>query len=101
MDYEPRYIVEKEITFFHAKAVNETLKKMKANVDFIGFHGQTIFHNPKEKISMQLGDGKLLSRLTKKRVFYDFRKNDLINGGEGAPLTPLFHQLIAKKKELI
>jgi anhydro-N-acetylmuramic acid kinase len=90
--------VEKEITIFHAKAVNETLKKTKVNVDFIGFHGQTIFHNAKEKISRQLGDGKLLSKLTKKKVVYDFRQNDLKNGGQGAPLTPIFHNLLVKKK---
>ena len=90
--------VEKEITIFHAKAVNEILKKTKVDVEFIGFHGQTIFHNAKKKISKQLGDGKLLSKLTNKTVVYDFRKNDLQNGGEGAPLTPIFHQLIAKKK---
>ena len=58
--------VEKEITLFHAKVANEIIKKSKLNVDFIGFHGQTIFHNAKEKISKQLGDGKLLSKLTKK-----------------------------------
>ena len=38
-------------------------------IDIIGFHGQTIFHNPKKKLSVQLGDGKLLSQLTKKTVF--------------------------------
>ena len=69
--------VEKEITIFHAKAVNEVLKKTKVNLDFIGFHGQTIFHNAEEKITKQLGDGKLLSKLTKKKVVYDFRQNDL------------------------
>ena len=60
--------VEKEITIFHAKAVNEILAKKPINIDFIGFHGQTIFHNPKEKISKQIGDGKLLSKLTKKNT---------------------------------
>ncbi len=89
--------VEKEITLFHAKAVNEILKKTKANIDFIGFHGQTIYHNAKEKISKQLGDGNLLSNLTKKTVVYNFRENDLKNGGEGAPLTPIFHKMLAKK----
>ncbi len=69
--------IEKEITIFHAKAVNETLKISNLNVDFIGFHGQTIFHNAEEKITKQLGDGKLLSKLTKKKVVYDFRQNDL------------------------
>jgi len=86
--------VEKEITLFHAKAVSQILKKTKTNVDFIGFHGQTIYHNAKEKISKQLGDGKLLSKLTKKTVVYNFRQNDLKNGGQGAPLTPIFHHLL-------
>ncbi len=58
--------LEKEITLFHVGAVDEIIKISKVNVDFIGFHGQTIFHNPKEKISKQLGDGKLLSQQTKK-----------------------------------
>ena len=94
-------VVEKEITIFHAKAVNEILKKKKVNIDFIGFHGQTIFHNAKEKITRQLGDGKLLSKLTQKKVVYNFRQNDLINGGHGAPLAPVFHQVLAKKLKLI
>ena len=71
-------IIEKEITIFHAKAVNQVIKKSSENVDFVGFHGQTIFHNAKVKITKQLGDGKLLSKLTKKNVIYDFRKNDLL-----------------------
>ena len=89
--------VEKEITLFHAKAVNQILKKTKANIDFIGFHGQTIYHNAKEKVSKQIGDGKLLSKITKKTVICDFRQNDLKNGGEGAPLTPIFHQMLQKR----
>ena len=93
--------IEKEITLFHAKAANEIIKKNKVNVDFIGFHGQTIFHSPKAKITKQLGDGELLSALTKKKVVYDFRQNDLKNGGQGAPLTPIFHGLIAFKHKLI
>ena len=59
--------VEKEITIFHAKSVNDILKTTKVNVDIIGFHGQTIFHNGEEKISKQLGNGQLLSNLTKKK----------------------------------
>ncbi len=89
--------VEKEITIFHAKAVNETLKKIRIKVDFVGFHGQTIFHNAAEKITKQLGDGMLLSKLTKKNVVYEFRQKDLKNGGEGAPLAPIFHQMLKKK----
>ena len=90
-------IVEKDITIFHAESVDKIFKKTRLNVDFIGFHGQTIFHNPELKISKQLGDGKLLSKLTKKKVVYDFRQKDLKNNGQGAPLTPVFHQLLNKK----
>ena len=89
--------LEKKITMFHADAVNKIIKKFKKDIDFIGFHGQTILHNAKKKISIQLGDGKLLSKLTKKTVVYNFRKNDLKQGGQGAPLTPIFHKILAKK----
>jgi len=91
---------EKQITLFHAKASIEIIKKSKVNIDFIGFHGQTIFHSAKKKISKQLGDGKLLSNLINKTVVYNFRQNDLKNGGEGAPLTPVFHQMLEKKFDL-
>ena len=94
-------ILEKEITLFHAKVVNDLIKSAKrsqiSSPEIIGFHGQTIFHNPEEKISVQLGDGKLLSQLSKKTVIYDFRKNDLMNGGQGAPLTPIFHKSLKEK----
>ena len=89
--------LEREITLFHVKAVKETLEKSKSSVDLIGFHGQTIFHDPEKKISKQIGDGKLLSQLTRKNVIYNFRKNDLENGGQGAPLTPIFHNALANQ----
>ncbi len=89
--------LEREITLFHAEAINETLGITKSSVDLIGFHGQTIFHDPEKKISKQLGDGKLLSQLIKKKVVYNFRQNDLENGGQGAPLTPIFHNVLANK----
>ena len=89
--------LEKDITLFHAKAVNETLNTSKSDIDLIGFHGQTIFHDPKKKISKQLGDGNLLSQLIKKKVVYNFRQNDLDNGGQGAPFTPIFHNVLANK----
>ncbi len=89
--------IEKEITLFHVEVVNEIFKESKFDIDLIGFHGHTIFHNAKEKISKQLGNGKLLSELTKKTVVYNFRQNDIKNGGHGAPLTPIFHRLLKRK----
>jgi anhydro-N-acetylmuramic acid kinase len=91
--------IEKEITLFHAKIANVMIKKNPEwELDIIGFHGQTIFHNANEKISVQLGDGNLLSQLTRKTVVYDFRQEDMKNGGQGAPLTPIFHQLITRQE---
>ena len=98
-EHEINYL-EKEITLFHAKIVNEILKTNNKDIDFIGFHGQTIYHNASEKISKQIGDGNLLSQLTQKNVIYNFRQNDIKNGGEGAPLTPVFHRLIVKQKNI-
>jgi anhydro-N-acetylmuramic acid kinase len=92
--------LERQITLFHGKIVNEILDLVDKKVDFIGFHGQTIYHNSLEKISKQIGDGNLLSQLTKKIVIYNFRQNDIKNGGEGAPLAPIFHKLIIKQKKI-
>ena len=90
-------LIEKEITLFNAELTKKLIKNNNNNVDLIGFHGQTVFHNAMEKISKQLGDGNLLSQLTKTIVVYDFRQNDLKKGGQGAPLTPIFHTIINKK----
>ena len=90
--------LERKVTLFHAKVISDISKNKQ--FDLVGFHGQTIYHNSEEKISKQLGDGKLLSQLTKKNVVYNFRENDIKNGGEGAPLTPIFHQLILKQNKI-
>ena len=89
--------LEREMTLFHSKIVIDISSKYQDEVDFVGFHGQTIFHNPEQKISKQLGDGKLMSQLVKKKIIYNFRQEDMINKGQGAPLTPIFHNLLSKK----
>ena len=90
--------LERKITLFHARVIKDISQDTK--IDLIGFHGQTIYHNSNEKITKQLGDGKLLSQLTKKKVVCNFRLNDIRNGGEGAPLTPIFHRLIVSHIKL-
>ena len=90
--------LERKITFFHAKLISEF--DIENEDIIIGFHGQTIYHNAAEKISKQLGDGRLLNQLTKKKIVYNFRENDILNEGQGAPLTPIFHQLITSVKKI-
>ena len=92
--------IEKKITLFHASVCKQMISNYSLDIDLIGFHGQTIFHNANEKISKQLGDANLLSGLLKKKVVYNFRKNDLLNGGQGAPLAPIFHQLLIKQNQI-
>ncbi len=92
--------LEKELTIFHSKVVMDIVKRIKKKIDFVGFHGQTIFHDPSKKISKQIGDGKLLSQLTKTTVIYNFRQKDIQNGGEGAPLTPIFHKVLVKQNRI-
>ena len=87
--------LERKITIFHAEKINHILLEYKNKIDLIGFHGQTIFHDPQKKITKQLGDGRLLSQLLKKKVVYDFRQKDIVNNGQGAPLTPIFHYLLS------
>ena len=86
--------LEKQITDFHADIANKTSKKV--DYDLIGFHGHTIYHNIDEKISKQIGFGESLSKITNKSVVYDFRQNDIKNGGEGAPLSPIYHLTLIK-----
>ena len=92
--------LEREITLFHASICEQIIRNYSFDIDLIGFHGQTIFHNANEKISQQLGDANLLSSLLKKKVVYKFRENDMINGGQGAPLTPVFHQLLVNQNQI-
>jgi anhydro-N-acetylmuramic acid kinase len=92
--------IERKITLFHATVCKKIITEYTSNIDLIGFHGQTIFHNANEKISKQLGDAYLLSSLLKKKVIYNFRENDLINGGQGAPLAPIFHQLLVNQNQI-
>lgn len=80
--------LEKELTLTHAAFV----KNLGWQADLIGFHGQTIFHNPKEGITGQIGDGGLLARKTGMDVVNDFRSADVKAGGQGAPFLPLYHQ---------
>jgi anhydro-N-acetylmuramic acid kinase len=89
--------LERKITIFHAQVIKDL--NISDNT-IVGFHGQTIFHNPKEKISKQLGNGELLNQLTNKSIIFNFRSNDILNGGQGAPLAPVFHHIMAVQNKI-
>ena len=61
--------LENDITIFHVNVVEEVIKNLSDDIEFIGFHGQTIFHNSSLRKTIQLGDANLLSKLTKKKSY--------------------------------
>lgn len=84
---------EREMTRAHTEAVTALLTKHNltaADIDAIGFHGHTIHHEPDHHFTWQIGDGELLATETEVDVICDLRKNDVNNGGQGAPLMPLY-----------
>jgi anhydro-N-acetylmuramic acid kinase len=93
---------EEQMTRWHHNAVMALLDKANltpADIELIGFHGQTTFHDPSRRITIQIGDGELLARLSGIPVVNDFRKADVAAGGEGAPFAPLYHQALARGLE--
>jgi anhydro-N-acetylmuramic acid kinase len=89
-------------TLLHGNIVLTILKQAgceAAQVDLVGYHGQTLFHAPKVK-SLQVGDGQFLADLVGIAVITDFRSRDVAAGGQGAPFAPLYHQALAVRDKL-
>ncbi len=94
--------VERDITKLHIEAVEQLLGNahLKAeDIDVIGFHGQTIDHRPHEKFTWQIGDGIYLAERTGINVINNFRAKDVENGGQGAPLLPIYHKAIVPQSK--
>jgi anhydro-N-acetylmuramic acid kinase len=87
--------LERKLTVDHAIAT----ALLGLTADVIGFHGQTILHAPEQHRTWQIGNGKLLAKICRTPVVYDFRSADVAAGGQGAPLAPLFHAALTEKLE--
>lgn len=74
---------------------NNFLSKHKIkNVDFIASHGHTVFHQPENSFTTQIGDGNHIHAVTRIPVIFDFRSLDVAHGGQGAPLVPIGDELL-------
>ncbi len=80
---------------FLAERVNEFIIKYSIkNIDFISSHGHTVLHQPEKGITLQIGNGQIISKITKQKVVCDFRTQDVKLGGQGAPLVPIGDELL-------
>ena len=92
VNLKKKVFLDEFITKEHYSALKDL--DIVQNCDLVGFHGQTIYHNPKNKISIQLGDPTRLAKLLNKDVIFNYRSNDIDSGGQGAPLSPIYHKFI-------
>jgi len=68
-----------------------------APVDLVGFHGQTLAHDPGGRGTHQAGSGAILAEALGWPVVWDFRSADVKMGGQGAPLVPFYHHALARR----
>lgn len=88
-------------TKLHAQAAQEVRKNApNLLIECVGYHGQTVFHRPEQKKTVQIGSGDMLAATIKLTVVYDFRSHDVALGGRGAPFAPLYHQALAVRDRL-
>ncbi|MCK0166985.1 anhydro-N-acetylmuramic acid kinase [Jannaschia sp. S6380] len=78
------------------ETVHARLLSRFAEARVVGFHGQTLAHDPERRRTHQTGDGALLAEVLGRPVVWDFRTSDVTLGGEGAPLAPAFHHACAR-----
>jgi len=89
---------EKLITKRHIDALADIMISeglSRGSIDIVGFHGQTISHDPDNRFTWQIGNAEAVSNATGLSVACDFRMADVAAGGQGAPLAPVFHRAIA------
>ena len=100
-DERPGAVAEAEalVTRAHTEAVESFLQAhdlLRADIQVVGFHGQTVLHRPDQKLTVQIGDGKALAKATGIPVVYDLRAADVAAGGQGAPLVPVYHRALVQ-----
>lgn len=84
-----------EYGFYLGQLVQDFIQKHHLeNVDMIASHGHTVFHQPQKKFTLQIGDGRAIKLVTQLPVIYDFRSQDVLMGGNGAPLVPIGDELL-------
>ena len=103
IDYASVGMLDAELGKFFARSIEEFVNSKnisKNEIVAVGSHGQTIKHDPSAEppLSLQIGDPQLISNETNLKTIGNFRQDDIEAGGQGAPLSPLFHEEVFKDK---
>jgi anhydro-N-acetylmuramic acid kinase len=91
--------IERQVTDLQAQAVRNLCAAEAlplSAIDLVGFHGQTILHEPDAGRTWQLGDGQRMANALRVPVVTAFRQNDMDHGGQGAPLAPAYHRALVR-----
>lgn len=95
LNAEDLMALHSEYGFYLGKCVEEFIgRNSLENIDVISSHGHTIFHQPDRKFTLQIGDGRAIKIINQIPVIYDFRSQDVLMGGNGAPLVPIGDELL-------
>jgi anhydro-N-acetylmuramic acid kinase len=89
-----------ELGIYIGMRVSEFLKDLNIKVDLIASHGHTVFHQPENGMTKQIGDGQSILSETGILTVNDFRTMDVIKGGQGAPLVPIGDQYLFPEFEV-
>ena len=92
-------LLDQSFSQFALKCIKTFLKELDEKVDLIASHGHTVKHEPKNKITVQIGDGTYWAQQLNLPVVYDFRTEDVLLGGQGAPLVPIGDTTLFKEYE--
>ena len=76
------------------QVTKQFIDKFNLKPEFVASHGHTIFHKPQEHYTLQIGDGQALANECGITVINDFRTEDVLKGGQGAPLVPIGDKLL-------
>ncbi len=88
---------EEAITEAHERLASRIMAFTDWDIGLVGMHGQTVLHAPDRGLTVQLGDGQALADACGVPVVWDMRANDMAHGGQGAPLAPAYHRLLARR----
>ncbi len=87
--------LDADLGVYFGERVLEFLKKESlAAPDFIASHGHTVFHQPENGLTTQIGSGAHIKAVTNVTTVCDFRTFDVALGGNGAPLVPIGDKLL-------